>query len=140
MKRKLNFEIGLLVAAVVLVSFVLQGCSRTAKIVNIEKGITSTRADGSQHTVKEVKEAILDACAKLQWGAVEEKPGLIKASLDIRTHHAEIDINYSSRTYFISYVDSYNLRYNNGYIHKNYNLWVTDLSNLIDRNLKYNLK
>ena len=132
MKRKLNFEIGLLVAAVVLVSFALQGCT-TARIVNLKKSIGT---GGSQHTTQEVKEAILKACAELGWNAAEEEAGLIKASLDIRTHRAEVEIPYTSSSYSINYFDSRNLKHSGDWIHKNYNLWTAYLSNAIDRNLR----
>ena len=55
----------------------------------------------------------------------------------LRTHVAIVDVTYDTSTYSIQYVDSTNLNYNEskGTIHKNYNGWIQNLENAIQREL-----
>lgn len=65
----------------------------------------------------------------------EIKPGLIRAELYVRSHHAVVEIPYSDKFYSILYVESENLKYDDGEIHRNYNRWVNNLNVDIKRKL-----
>jgi hypothetical protein len=90
--------------------------------------------------------AIKIAADGLHWRIIGEVPGVIQASLLIRTHTAVVTIRYDESNYWIDYQDSVNLGYSpndmrrNGpsprivkgpRIHRNYNLWVDQLAKRI---------
>lgn len=79
------------------------------------------------------------------WRIIEEHPGLVQASLRIRTHKAVVIIGFDESRYWIEYQDSSNLDYKASSrkktktrkevkgprIHSNYNIWVGELSKRI---------
>ena len=124
-----------LIVALIIVTANISGC-RTAKVFNITIEPLPTKADGSQYTSEEVKVSILEACRDRGWIASVIEPGLIAASIRIRTkHYAEIEIRYSNNSYKITYKYSENLKYWNGRIHRNYNRWIVKLLNSINKKL-----
>jgi len=88
-------------------------------------------------SLDDVRVAITRAGAGLGWIMIEQAPGEIIGTLRLRTHEAIVDVTYDTSTYNIQYVDSANLNYNEskGTIHKNYNGWVQNLDNAIQREL-----
>lgn len=54
-------------------------------------------------------------------------PGKISGTLKLRRHVAVVDIPYDTQSYSIKYVDSTELNYADGNIHKNYNGWIQNL-------------
>jgi len=92
-------------------------------------------AIASPHTVEEVRQAIVAAGAGKGWEMKDVEPGLVRATLHVRTHVAVADIAFTSTTYSITYVDSTNLNYEDGNIHGNYNRWVQNLTEAIQARL-----
>jgi hypothetical protein len=54
------------------------------------------------------------------------------ATLDLRTHHAVVEIAYNAKSYSIAYKESNNLNYDGKSIHRNYNGWIHNLQNAIN--------
>jgi hypothetical protein len=107
----------------------------TTHIMNIENTPLPTRTDGSRHTAAEVETAILSACNQRGWSANVQSPGVITASILVRTHMAAVEIRYTDATLSIQYRDSDNLEHHDDMIHRNYNRWVVNLYGTIMRNL-----
>lgn len=85
----------------------------------------------------DVREAILKALQQRGWATRSEAPGLITASIDVRSRHqAWVDIPYSTQGYQIRYRDSAGLDYDGQHIHRNYNKWVQLLDADIRRQLQ----
>ena len=82
-------------------------------------------------SLAQVKLAIMSAGVTLGWNMAEESPGMIKATLNLRTHTAVVKIPYDANKYSIIYMSSVNLDEKDGKIHKNYNSWVQNLSKKI---------
>ena len=118
----------LIVGAVFLA---LAGC-RTAPIYNVVAApvITSKPA-----TMQGVQNAIVQAGTGLGWKMNANTPGNVTGVLDLRDHHAVVDVTYDTKAYSIKYKDSTNLNYDGTNIHKNYNGWVENLDKAIRVNL-----
>jgi len=106
-------------------------------IMNLDDRAVPSRIDGSKQTVKTVEKGILAGCLDKGWTCREVSPGLIVASIDVRKHHAEANINYDVDSYSITYKDSKLLDYNGRRhtIHRNYNRWINNLDAAIHKNL-----
>ncbi len=61
--------------------------------------------------------------------------GTIRGTLNIRSHQAVVLIAFKEKEYSINYESSQNLDYYQGQIHKNYNSWIRNLDNAIQREL-----
>ena len=72
-------------------------------------------------------------------------PGVMRATLRVRTHKAVVTIGFDESNFWIKYRDSKNLNYNPDYnivragawedgpsIHSNYNTWVAELAKSIE--------
>jgi hypothetical protein len=108
-----------------LAATALAACARTAPIQQgggefIGRGTLSQRAD-----------QIRRAGAGLGWRMEQQEPGLIRGTLNLRTHQAVVDIPYDTQRFSIRYVSSNNLDYDGRAIHRNYNSWVQNLQNAI---------
>jgi hypothetical protein len=112
---------------------VLAGC-RTAPLVNVND--QSVVTNNKNYTQEDVKKAIVRAGAGLGWNMDADKPGHILATLHLRSHMAQVDINYNKEKYSITYKNSEDLQYDGESIHKNYNSWVQNL----DRAIKVQLQ
>ena len=55
--------------------------------------------------------------------------------MTVRRHQALVEITYTDNSYAITYKDCENLDYSNGSIHRNYNRWVVNLSNTIQKEI-----
>ena len=88
---------------------------------------------GQTLSQEQVKKVIMMAALNRGWQLTELAEGQFKAVLDIRKHQAIVRIDYTDSNYSITYLDSTNLKAKNGQIHKNYNNWITNLSNDIKR-------
>lgn len=110
----------------------LSGC-RMAPILNIDdQTVVSSKAN---YTEEDVKKAIVRAGAGLGWNMDADKPGHVLATLHLRTHMAQVDINYNKERYSITYKDSQDLQYDGTNIHKNYNGWIQNLDRAIKTQL-----
>lgn len=113
-------------AAVVVSALILlaAGCA-TQPVYNVmDASIVASKADPS---LDEVGRAIQRAGASLGWQMKQTKPGHILGTLQLRTHVAVVDVNYTAKSYSIVYKDSTNLNYDGTSIHRNYNGWIQNL-------------
>lgn len=117
--------------------FLLAGCT-SKPVMNMENEIVPTDVRGGQYTVQQVESAILSATRKRGWSPKIIKPGLIEASISVRSHRATIEIPYTNSHYSIHYKDSQNLNYDDGSIHRNYNNWVVKLARTIQDEMGVN--
>ncbi|MDD1791865.1 hypothetical protein L4D06_04790 [Enterovibrio makurazakiensis] len=100
----------------------LVGCGRVQPIKNVESVPVAFNVP-----VLSVKQAIMESGADRGWIMTETAPGVIRGELFVRSHRAVIDVTYSDKSYSIDYVDSENLKYSDGKIHRNYNRWINNL-------------
>lgn len=82
-------------------------------------------------TLSQRADQIRRAGAGLGWRTEPLGPGLVRGTLNLRTHQAVVDIPYDTRRFSIRYVSSSNLDYDGSAIHRNYNSWVQNLQNAI---------
>ena len=128
MKVKSLFLIAFLVICV--------GCRR-APIQDLSGNFEGTYTNTSMEYMHKV---IYDACTEKSWVPQEKIPGTIEAKLIVAGKHTMVvAIRYTSNSYKIKYKSSNNMKEKidkNGVklIHKNYNVWVNQLREAIDRN------
>ena len=113
----------------------LGACVRTAPLHNVQDA-----AFVGQASLPQRAEQIKRAGASLGWVMEERQPGLVRGTLNLRTHQAVVDVPYDARRFSIRYVSSIDLNYGgdaarqNGkgpLIHSNYNGWVENLEHKI---------
>lgn len=117
--------------AIIGLLLTLVGC-KTSPILNISDTPIEI---SSKHSSKDVKKIILKSGAALNWKMKSLKEGHIVATLYIRNHVAVVDIEFTKNSYSINYKSGQNLKYDGVNIHKNYNRWIQNLNQLIQRNL-----
>ena len=119
-------------SAIALTLIVLTGC-RSAHIQNIQNApVTPTVAEV---TMEQVKDVMIRAGSELGWRMRPIEPGHMEATLRIRAHMAKVDINYDTDSYDITYKDSNNLNQKGNEIHSNYNGWIRNLDNAIQKQI-----
>ena len=128
----MKFKIfNLLMLSLVLLLFT--SC-RTAQVYNVTDTPINT-GSGNEPTLEQVEKAILSAAtaSKPAWAMRVVKPGLITATLNVRSHMAVVDITYNTKSYSINYKESNNLKYDGekNTIHSNYNGWIQNLDSAI---------
>lgn len=119
------WSIGLVVLALGL------GACRSAPVYNVDEATVVT-SKGKGTTAADVRKAIIRAGQTLGWAMKDAGKGHIIGIIHLRTHRAEVDINYTPSTYSIHYKDSADLNYDGTNIHSNYNGWVQRLQQNID--------
>jgi hypothetical protein len=117
---------------VVIAALVLGACAG-APVYNVTASPVNTNS--SKPSLEEVGKAIKTVGINLGWQMKEMKPGHIIGTLNLRSHQAVVDINYTTKSYDITYKDSSNLKYGGSTIHKNYNGWVQNLDRRIQAQL-----
>lgn len=125
--RALLALVAMLVPALVLAS---------APILNLKDVPVPVKPDGGAYTLDDVQHSIIAGCGYKGWTPLIVGPNKIKATINVRgKHYAEVAITYTARSYSIDYVTSNNLDYDaeTRKIHRNYNKWVTLLSEAIQR-------
>lgn len=115
--------------------FILSSCSSAPAVYNVNNEYIPTLQSGKNLSQEDVEKSILSAAYKRGWSPRVIKTGLIEARITVRSHRASIEIPYSDNRYSIIYKDSKELDYKNGTIHRNYNKWIMNLSNSIEREL-----
>jgi hypothetical protein len=83
----------------------------------------------------QVGDAIERAGHGLGWQMESVAPGHIIGTLHLRTHMAQVDIPYTTHSYSITYRDSRDLKYDGSNIHSNYNGWIRNLDQAIQKQL-----
>ena len=113
----------------------LGACTRLAPVYNVQDA-----AFVGQAPLPRRAEQIKRAGASLGWVMEEQQPGLMRGTLNLRTHQAVVDIPYDARRFSIRYVSSTDLnysgnvasqKYNGPMIHPNYNGWIENLEHKI---------
>jgi hypothetical protein len=89
---------------------------------------------------KDVSKAIRAGIVQRGWVVLKDEKGTIDAVLNLRKHEARVAIAYDPKQVTIKYGSSDNLDYSekNGVrqIHKNYNKWITNMVQDIQRALQ----
>jgi len=83
-------------------------------------------------TIRGVENALKTCSSARGWKFRRVASGKLIGQLTVRgKHYVEVDVEYSSQVFKISYRDSKNMKYNaaNNTIHKRYNSWVENLTN-----------
>lgn len=126
MKKLLKISALLIVTAIITV-----GC-RSGSIYNVK----SSKIENPKSS-NLVYKAIRNAGSSLGWKIKKIRPGVAEGRLYLRKHLAVVRINYSRSAYSINYVRSENLKYDaeKQTIHSNYNGWVQNLEQAIEKNL-----
>ncbi|PJC85788.1 hypothetical protein CSW98_12065 [Vibrio sp. HA2012] len=109
---------------------ILAGCNRIQPVMNIEDTPVAYELQK-----KEVKQAIIAAAEARKWMIKDVNKDEMTAEIYVRSHHAVIKIPYTAKYYSLIYVNSANLKYNSGNIHRNYNKWINTLNQDIKREL-----
>ncbi|GIU47053.1 lipoprotein [Shewanella sairae] len=109
-------------------SLALSACTSTP-LVNLNNEPIAT--DSAQS----IEQAIIQGCKAKGWVPIKAEGNSIDAYITVRSHKAHVRITFDDNFYNINYVDSTNLDYNDGNIHRNYNKWVYKLSASIQRQL-----
>ncbi|WP_198378269.1 hypothetical protein [Neoroseomonas rubea] len=122
MKRR--FLIGSMPMVVVAAS--LAGCTRP--IYNVSQRPFRNPGSLEHRTIQ-----IQRAAGGLGWQTDVVRPGVIRATLNLRTHVAVVEITYNQEVFSIIYADSSNLGYDGTSIHKNYNGWIENLERVISQ-------
>ena len=117
-----------------LVVILIAGCT-SQPILNVSETHLPSLDNGSRPTAEVVQKAIMRACRERGWVPKVVRPGTIEARLTARSHQALVEITYTDNSYAITYKDSENLDYSDGSIHRNYNKWVVNLSNTIQKEI-----
>ncbi len=113
----------------------LGACVRVAPLENVQDA-----AFVGEASLPRRAEQIKRAGASLGWVMEDQQPGLMRGTLNLRTHQAVVDVPYDARRFSIRYVSSTDLDYsgnvaaqNHGgpMIHRNYNGWIENLEHKI---------
>jgi hypothetical protein len=114
-----------------LTLLIVLGACRSAPIYNVQSSPVKMYKAGYNQV--DVEKAILKAGLGLGWKMEVVSPGTIRGTLNLRSHQAVVLIPYNEKEYSINYESSQNLDYYQGQIHKNYNSWIRNLDNAIQR-------
>lgn len=117
-----------------LLTLLMLGCT-SKPVLNIQGEMIPNTASGHALSSQEIEKAIIVAAKRRGWVARVVKPGLIEARLVVRDVRAAIEIPYGADRYSIQYKNSENLNYTGEKIHRNYNNWITKLSQTINDEL-----
>lgn len=109
-----------------MAALALPGCTRP--IYNVSQRSFQNPGSFEHRTVQ-----ILRAAGGLGWQTVVVRPGVIRATLNLRSHVAVAEITYNQEVFSIIYVDSSNLDYDGSSIHRNYNGWIMNLERAISQ-------
>jgi hypothetical protein len=117
---------------IVLIGFAVASC-RTMPVYNVSAAPVVTKS--GQVSAAQVHAAIVEALHDGGWVVKQDDPGKILAEVLVRTHRADVEIDYSPTQYSISYKDSEDLLYDGSMIHRNYNKWIMLLETRINQRL-----
>lgn len=118
-------------ASIVLGSLMfLAACSTSVPLRNVQD-----QPIPRSLTTHQVVRAIQVAAHQKGWHTTQVRPGLIYATINIRSHVAQVKIPYNRQGYSIVYKHSSKLNYDGHSIHRNYNRWVANLNKYIQKNL-----
>ncbi len=116
-------------------AFALQPLTATtaAALEKIQTSFVQLNEVTSKNTTIRGVENALKTCSSARgWKFSRVAPGKLIGQLTVRgKHYVEVDVEYSSQVFKISYRDSRNMKYNaeKNTIHKRYNSWIENLTN-----------
>ena len=88
-------------------------------------------------TIEKMEEAILTAGRFSDWHVTVVEPGQALARTTVRGKHSvSVDILFNTEGFTVKYRDSQNLKYDGETIHEMYNIWVRELTLVIERELR----
>jgi hypothetical protein len=119
--------------AVCICAALLQGCSRTRAVYNVENHPFPAAAQSL--TAADIEKSIITAGAVRGWRFEPVKPGQLRGTIE-RKHRAVVDVYYTQATYSIVLNSSDNLSQSSGEIPRNYDNWIRNLENDIEAQLK----
>ncbi len=129
-----------------LLTFASAACSRhTVPLVNYENLAIPSRSVKTL-SLEDINKALTVAAAEKNWKLSNAGPGKATATLIVRGKHTIlVDIAYTTTELSLKYKDSINMHYHsdingNITIHPNYNKWVGDFIEAINKellNVKY---
>ncbi|MBP6950787.1 MAG: hypothetical protein KA112_00135 [Alphaproteobacteria bacterium] len=119
-----NF-IGLLLIAVVTSG--LMGCANHVPIYNVNQHLMPFEA--KKMSSQEIGRRICEAVAKRGWRCDSTTPQTLICHLEKRAHKAIVQIDYNTCFFSINYIDTCNLNYEAGEVHRNYNSWIKKMEN-----------
>ncbi|NIS91407.1 MAG: hypothetical protein GTN98_15290 [Woeseiaceae bacterium] len=131
--RKLLFNMMIVIAASSATAYADQ------YINNHENLPVPSRPGGGDFSLQEVQMLISKGCSERRWTPILEREGLITCSIIVRGRHfAKVKIPFTTSAYSILYLESDNLDYDptRQTIHRNYNKWVINLSQMIVRQFR----
>jgi hypothetical protein len=110
------------------------GCGHAAKMYDVPQ-----QSIAEKKTKEQVYKAVMNGALTRGWEARKVTDGLVEATYARRNFSVTVDIKYSATSYDIEYKESQGLKYdeNAQTIHKNYNSWVRNLKQSINRALLY---
>ncbi|ABV87191.1 hypothetical protein [Shewanella pealeana] len=115
-----------------LAALFISGCT-SVKLVNL------ANEPVPQNSAQSIEQAIIQGCKAKGWTPIKADNNTIDAYITVRSHKAHVRISYDDNFYNINYVDSTNLDYKDGEVHRNYNKWVYKLSASIQQQLNTKL-
>jgi hypothetical protein len=115
--------------SILLVLLLGTGCQTPVPVQNVDDAPIA--ASKAQPTLEDVANAIQRAGTSLGWRMDPIQPGLIRGTLDVRSHVAIVRVVFNASHYGISYRDSTGLGYDGLAIHPNHNGWVKRLDDAI---------
>jgi hypothetical protein len=104
----------------------LAACARTAPIYNVSNANFVGSAPLAQRSLQ-----IRRAGAGLGWIMEDEAPGVIRGTLNLRTHQAVVRVLFNNTGFSLQHASSSNLDYDGASIHRNYNGWIQRLEQQI---------
>jgi hypothetical protein len=79
-----------------------------------------------------IEKCIVDGVTRRGWIVNQRKPGYMQATLNVRSHMAQVGISYDQKAIQIRYEDSSNLDYEVSggvrHIHRNYAKWINNMT------------
>ncbi len=106
------------------------GHARTHPIENVESAPIPQGIDPGK-----IENAIVMGGKQRGWLSKKVTDRHLEATINVRKHSATVDIKWTDAGYSITYKDSQNLKYKDGKIHSNYNIWVRNLNLDIQKSL-----
>ena len=117
---------GRAVLLAVVVGALPAGCARQMPVYTATNVPFGGDAPASERSLQ-----IRRAGAGLGWVTEDVAPGLIRGTLELRTHKAMVDVPYDRQQFSIKHASSQNLDFDGRTIHNNYNGWVRRLQQVI---------
>jgi len=118
---------------IVYFTFTISSCNRTILVKNYP--FNEISALTHDHSLTDIKKAIIRGVMSKGWTVKEESEGKLLATLNLRKHLLVVSISYDKNNYAIAYVDSSKLLYDGKHIHRKYANWIKNIQKAINSNM-----